>query len=153
MTLKLPDSPVTHAFLGNVGQAFTANGLGFTTGQGTAVELDGSGSRPAQSGNGLGQFPLAVAGNAGHPQNLAAPDSEVQPADGIGAPVAAHHQVGHPQAHGTGPGGGLLDLQIHLATHHHSSEVPSAGIARAGLAGHPAVAQHRDTVAEAQDFV
>ena len=75
-----------------------------------------------QTGNGFQQFFLAVAGNTGNAQNLAAIHIKAHIVQHVGTFGAAHRKVADSQT----PGGvlrrGAVDVQLHLLAHHHLSQ-------------------------------
>ena len=81
-----------------------------------------------QAGDGLTQLLLAAARDAGHAQDLAAPDIEVHPVDGHGPLVDADGQVPDLQQGAGLFHHGALDVQVHLVAHHELGELLLIGL-------------------------
>jgi hypothetical protein len=142
------DQPVLGPVLGDVTDAELDHVAGRRARDVVAVYLHAPGALGAHADERLEQLALPVALHARDPEHLPGPDLEVEAGDGGDPPIVVHRQFPHAQHVRTGPARGLLDGEGDVAPDHQRGQALLGGLARVGLADHPAPAQHDDAVGD-----
>ncbi len=106
---------------------------------------------PDHAAQHLEQFGLAIASDARDAKNFAAPDLEGHALEPVHA-AAPHAQILDLEDHIAGFGGRLVDLQQHLAAHHHLGQFGRGCLGGLDRIGHLAPAHHADGVGDLHDL-
>ena len=118
-----------------------------------AAKLDGAAHRLAQSGQGLDQLVLAVAGDAGDAEDLARPDVEADPLDGLVSAIVRDMQIGDDESRIGRVRFAAVDDELHVSTDHQGREVVLVGLRRHPRAHHLAPSDDGDPVGDLEHLV
>ena len=94
---------------------------------GLAVDQDLARAQRPDAGERLEQLRLAVAGDAGHAEDLAFAQDERNAVDASDAAVVAHHEIPRLERDSARMSGALVDLEDHLAPDHRVGELGRRG--------------------------
>jgi hypothetical protein len=118
-----------------------------------ALKTDRAGDRLAQADERFHQLILAVAGDAGDTEDLAAPDLQVDAVDDLASPIVLDDQAGDLQGDIARVRFAAIDHERNLTADHQLGQVLFVGLRRDALTHDLAAADDRDPVGDLQDFV
>ena len=141
------------AILRDIGDARRAARRDVELGDVRAGDPDRAGVDRAQADERLDQFCLAVAGDAGDADDLAAAQAKADAVDERLAARRGDGEIGRLEQDRAGTGGALLDVQIDAAPGHRAHDVARGGVRGDHAVDDAAVAQHGDAVGDRHHFV